>query len=80
MRKAVIIISIILLAALTILFALTFKNRVARPYNSEGNYFDENSVIVYQEQAILVYGLITLLFLGLTVLIGYIGLFKKHKE
>ncbi|WP_298140819.1 hypothetical protein [Flavobacterium sp.] len=37
-------------------------------YNSEGTYFDENTLIVYNQQALFVYGIMTFILLTLTVL------------
>ena len=37
-------------------------------YNSEGKYFDKETLIVYDEQALMVYGLITFILLSLTLL------------
>ncbi len=36
-------------------------------YNSEGTYFDNETLVVYNEQAVLVYGIITFILLTLTV-------------
>jgi len=36
-----------------------FIRRLILPYNSEGNYFNETDSIVYHEQAVLVFGIIT---------------------
>jgi len=37
-------------------------------YNSEGNYFDENSGVVYHQQAVNVFGVIALILFFLTIL------------
>jgi hypothetical protein len=37
-------------------------------YNTEGNYFDENSAVVYHEQAVFVYGILAFVSLLVTTL------------
>ncbi|RYE53197.1 MAG: hypothetical protein EOP48_14910 [Sphingobacteriales bacterium] len=70
MAKYLLIAFTIILIALTTLFGWTFINRWTMPFNSEGNYFDQNAGVVYHQQSVLVYGLITLFLLSFTVLIG----------
>ena len=43
----------------TCLIGWLFIRRLILPYNSEGNYFNETDSIVYHEQAVLVFGIIT---------------------
>jgi len=71
MRKVILPIITIILAGLTVLASVTFINRWGLPYNSEGNYFDESSAVVYHEQSVLVYGTAATVLLLLTVLPGY---------
>lgn len=59
----------IVLALLTIIFGWTFYNRIGMDYNSEGNYFDKNSLVVYKEQAVMIYEIISFILLTLTLLI-----------
>jgi hypothetical protein len=40
-------------------------------YNPEGNYFDENSGVVYHEQAVLVFGIIAFFLFILTILTAW---------
>lgn len=47
----------IILASITLLTALIFINRLTLSYNSEGKNFDENSFTIYDEQAIIAYGI-----------------------
>jgi hypothetical protein len=79
MKRIIFTITTTVLAAITIAFAMTFINRLALKYNSEGNYFDEKSAIVYDEQAVLVYGILSILFLSLTLFLTYstISAFKN---
>jgi hypothetical protein len=58
------------------MFALKFINRWTMPFNSEGNYFDENINVVYHEQSVFIYGVITILLLLVTALTG---LFARKK-
>jgi len=75
----------LLAACLTVLimattfFAVTFFNRLTLPFNSEGNYFDNNAGIVYHKQSVLVYGLITFILVLVTVLTGLLAR-KKFKQ
>ncbi len=78
MTKFLLTFSTIILFVLTILFAWTFVNRWTIPFNSEGNYFDENTSVVYHEQSVLIYGLITISLLLFTALTGFFAR-KKFK-
>ena len=62
------VVILIILVLLTILFGWTFYVRSGMDYNSEGNYFDENTLVVYKEQTLFVYGIITFIFVTLTSL------------
>ena len=66
--KIRILVILIILLLLTTLFGWVFYVRIRMDYNSEGTYFDENTLVVYNEQALLVYGIITLILLTLTLL------------
>jgi hypothetical protein len=48
------------------------------PFNSEGNYFDKKTSVVYHEQSVLVYGLLTIILFLFTALTGFFAL-KKIK-
>ncbi len=48
----------IILVLTKLIFATVFVSRLTLTYNLQGSYFDENSCTVYQEQAVLVYGLL----------------------
>ena len=67
MKIKILIILIVILALLTALFSWSFYSRAKMDYNSEGNYFDNETLVVYNEQAVIVYGLITFIFLTLTL-------------
>ena len=67
MKKWLLIILTTILIFFTLLFAFIFYNRMILVYNSEGNYFDENSLVVYKEQAKIIYGIITFSLLFLTL-------------
>ena len=68
MKARILILLIIVLTILTALFSWSFYTRIRMDYNSEGTYFDKDSLVVYKEQALIVYGLITSILLTLTVL------------
>lgn len=79
MTRYLLTVSTIILFVLTILFAWTFVIRWTIPFNSEGNYFNEKTSIVYHEQSVFIYGLITfflLLFVALTAFFAR----QKFKE
>ncbi|MCK4663983.1 MAG: hypothetical protein KAT68_14035 [Bacteroidales bacterium] len=59
-----------------ILFGIEWINRLLLPYNSEGRYFDQVTEIVYTDSGIIVYGLLTLIFL----IIGTVFLFLKLRS
>jgi hypothetical protein len=60
MRKPAFVIVPTLLFILTTLIGLLFLSRLGMKYNSEGNYFDEESTVVYHEQSVLIFGLLFL--------------------
>lgn len=78
MIKILLIIFMASLTILTVVNGFTFINRLTMPYNSEGNYFDESSSIVYHQQSIIVYGLLCFVFITLTILLAY-KIIKKYK-
>jgi len=68
MKARILILLIIVLTILTALFSWSFYTRIRMDYNSEGNYFDNETLVVYKEQALIVYGLITFILITLTLL------------
>lgn len=68
MKAKALIILIIILALLTALFSWLFYTRIRMDYNSEGNYFDKKTLVVYNEQALIVYGLISFVLLTLILM------------
>ncbi len=67
MKAKILILLLVILAILTAFFSWLFYIRIRMDYNSEGNYFDDETLVVYNEQAVLVYGIITFILLTLTV-------------
>ncbi len=65
-----------------IMFVWSFVNRLLLNYNLEGNYFDENSAVVYHSQAVLVFGILALLFLISTLIFVYLTIksLKNQKK
>lgn len=57
------------LAILFILFAWTAWRRYDLPYNEMGRYFDEEQVVVYEEQALEIYILISIVLFAAVALI-----------
>lgn len=68
MKAKTLIILIIILALLTALFSWLIYTRIRMDYNSEGNYFDKKTLVVYNEQALIVYGLISFVLLTLILM------------
>ena len=66
--KIRILVLLIILLLLTALFSWSFYTRCMMDYNSEGTYFDENTLVSYNEQALLVYGIITFILLTMTLM------------
>lgn len=64
-------IALFIFTALTITAGLIFKHRLTLPYNEMGRYFDEDASVVYDKDAILFYGFITLVLFIITIVIGY---------
>jgi len=71
MKKRTLIILTTILTVLTTVFGLTYLSRLRMKYNPEGNYFDENSGVVYHEQAVLVFGIIAFFLFILTILTAW---------
>ena len=67
MKKWILIILITILAVLTTVFSLTYLSRLKMNYISERNYSDENSGVVYHQQAVIVFGVITLILFLLII-------------
>lgn len=73
------ILSFLLLASagLSVLFTTAFINRLHLPYNSEGRYF--NGIVVYHEQAISIFGIISSVFIATTLLFIYL-LYRSFRK
>ena len=79
MKRLIWTISTAFFALLTTIFALTFIKRLNFNYNSEGIYFDDKLMTTYQQQAIGVYGIFTLLTFGITIFSCYL-LIRNFKQ
>ncbi|MBN1252383.1 MAG: hypothetical protein JXR51_16275 [Bacteroidales bacterium] len=71
MKKTIWIIIALIFTFLTAIVGLEFKNRFALPYNSNGNYFDKTTTIVYHAQSVFVYGLITFILFLIALFLAY---------
>lgn len=69
---------LIIIGFVTSVLTWIFIQRVALDYNSEGRFYSPEEGIIYNEQAILVYGLLALLGLIFTGIL-IIKLFAKRK-
>lgn len=56
-----------LFALLTTSFGFLYVTRLRMEYNTEGTFFDTTSGIVYHEQSVLVFGILTFALLLLTI-------------
>jgi hypothetical protein len=61
----------LLLTTAALLLARLWLQRLSLPYNEEGRYFDAAHGVVYDEGAIAVYGVLTVLFALLAVATRY---------
>jgi uncharacterized phage infection (PIP) family protein YhgE len=68
MKAKILILLLVILAILSALFSWSFYTRIRMDYNSEGTYLDKDSLVVYNEQAQIVYGLITFILIILKLL------------
>lgn len=64
--KIIILVLYFILVLLTALFSWELYVRLKMDYNADGNYFDENTMVTYTEQAKLVYGIITAILWTMT--------------
>lgn len=81
MKYVLLIISAII-SLLTLLVGSIYFNRLTLNYNSEGSFFSMKENIVYTEQALDVFGLLTILGAVLSTLIifGTIRYFRNVKD
>ena len=70
MKKVIQLGLIILFSIATGLLTLTTIRRLTWDYNENGVHFDEESMTTYNEGAIISYGMLTLTFLILTIMLG----------
>lgn len=69
--KVLMTILTVVLVLVTLLLTYAFIDSLILPYNSEGNYFDENSMVVYHQQDVEAYGFLTFIAIILTSLAVY---------
>lgn len=81
MKYVLLTISVVILL-LTFLVGSIYFNRLTLNYNSEGNFFSMKESIVYTEQALGVFGLLTILGVVLSTLtiFGTIRYFRNTKK
>ena len=60
-------------STLALVFGWTFINRAQLPYNTEDNYFDEHSFVIYHQQAIISYGLLFSLTVFVTIVLAILA-------
>ncbi len=65
MRRILLSAIAVIAMVLTIVSGLIWLERIRMDYNSEGRYFDEKTLVVYDESALIFYGLMTVTPLGL---------------
>lgn len=69
MKKFVFSILSLFTISITTILIITFVKRLNMDFNSEGRYFDEDLLVVYEEQSKMVYGFLSFLFLMLSLYI-----------
>ena len=79
MKKWLLSILVFILGFSTTMLGWNLLITMDRNYNSEGNYFDYKEGVVYNEQGIMVYGILTFLMLLLTLLVAW-KLIKSFKQ
>jgi len=72
MIKILLSILTLVFVLLTIIISNAFFNRMKMPFNSEGNYFDENAGIVYHQQSVMAYGIMAFILLATSVFLVFI--------
>jgi hypothetical protein len=77
MKKVILTSLTIIFSIMTIISVWIFISRLEMPYNSEGKYFDLNSMVVYSEQSKMVFGVISICFIILT---GVAATFAFRKQ
>lgn len=79
MKKFIFCTATIILLVSTFFTLTTFAQRLRMPFNDEGNYFDPTTMIVYHQQSILSYGVISflLLLISCSMLFKILSLFRK---
>jgi hypothetical protein len=65
----------VVLVLVTLILTYTFIASLTLTYNSEGNYFDESSMVVYHKQDIEAYGFFTFV----TVILTSLAIYKTKK-
>jgi len=80
MKKIILTILTTILFLTTLLIAWTFINRLTINYNEDGRHFDEESMTVYKQQSVWVYGLFTTIGIVLTTLTMLILKREKSKK
>lgn len=69
MKKIIFSILSLFIISITVIIIITYVKRLNMDFNLEGRYFDEDSLVVYEEQSKMVYGFLTFLFLMLSLYI-----------
>lgn len=79
MKKTTFVLLTLITAMLTGLIGIRWVQLSSLPYNSEGNYFHYESAVVYHQQSVEIYALMTVILFALTGLCGYMTLkaFRK---
>jgi hypothetical protein len=64
---------VVILSVVTIGFACLTISRMMIDYNENGVYFDANSLVTYDDDAIPAYGIITIILLTVTIALILVG-------
>lgn len=81
MRKIILGFLITVSITFTFWFIFIFLHLLSLDYNDEGRFYDSKTMVVYQEQAVFVYGLISLIFaiFSLVLILVFIKRYKIMK-
>lgn len=71
MKKFILLAMATLLTTATLLLASVWLQRMSLNYNEQGRYFDSAHSVVYDEGAIVFYGLLTALMAALAIPVAF---------
>lgn len=79
MKRFILCFTTFILLVITFFAMKMFVERLRMPFNSEGNYFDPISEVVYHQQSVISYGIISFLFalVSFFMIFRIVSLFRR---